>query len=164
MPSVNVLYDTTTGRILAASLGAISPVPAGHAIETKTLDGVSLLFEKRIDPTTLNVIDKDYLEMTPAGTIKIATVPTVVLQKKNGETDAAEDDVDDDEAFSVSTRDADQGFTAPGQLAFFNVLSGALSLGVASLKLAAPPGPAKEVLVFRNDTLRPLFKAVEYVI
>lgn len=164
MPNTQILYDTTTGRILSGNLSTITPVPAGHAVIVKDIDDLTELFEKKIDPLTLNLVNKDFLEFTPDEDLKISTVVNVVIQKKDGTTKESKTDVTDVDAFTVSTRNSDNTFTEPGLLAFFNILSGSLAEGAAQVKLASPAGPDSEVVVFHSEELTPIFRKTTYVI
>jgi hypothetical protein len=163
MPNVNILYNATSGRILSSNLAAIAPIPAGHAITLKSVAEFTSLFDKRIDPVSLALVDKDYLKVGSATTLDIATVATTVFTKQNGETDQLEDDVDDNETVLVSARLEDHSFDESRRKAFFKVLSTALFMGAGQVRVATGLAPGKEMLVFFHDTLRPAFQVFDYV-
>lgn len=163
MVNVNVLYNQTTGRILAAGLNAVSPVPSGFGIVVKDIAPMTGIFDKRINPDTLALVDKDYIKIDSATTVPIATVQTLVFTKRNGETNEMEDDPANSEAVLVSARRSDQAFVESERRAFFNILQTAFALGAAQVKVATGLAPGKETIVLFNDTLSPVFKVVDYV-
>lgn len=162
MVTVNVLYNTTTGRILSAGLTSPSPVPAGHAVVAKTLAAFTELFGKRIDPGTLQIVDKNYLKLDSDDEIGVATVTPALFSKHDGETNDLMGDPGDNEAVLVSARQPDFSFNAAYRRAFFDVDQTALVAGVGQVKLAAGIAPGQEILVVFNDTLAPLFKTLTY--
>lgn len=162
MVTVNILYNTTTGRILSSGLNSPSPVPVGHAVVAKDISALTELFGKRIDPGTLLVVDKDYLKLDSDVELGISTVSPALFSKHDGETNALKGTVGDNEAVVVSARQPDFSFNAAYRRAFFDILQTALVSGVGQVKLAAGMAPGQEILVVFNDTLSPLFKTLTY--
>ncbi len=163
MPNVNILYSASTGRILSANLNAQSPVPAGHAIVVKDVANFPEVWNKRIDPDTLALLDKDFLQVDSATTVPISTVTTSVFTKRDGETEELKDDVLDNEAVLISAREPDGSFNANLRRAFFDVLTTSLTSGAGQVKIATGLAPGQETIVVFNDTLRPVFKTYNYV-
>jgi hypothetical protein len=163
MPNLNLLYNTTSGRILSANLNAQAPIPAGHAIVVKNLENFTEVWSKRIDPSTLAFIDKDYLKITSATTVPISTVTTSVFTKQDGETDELKDDVADNESVLISSRETNGSFNANLRRSFFDVLTTSLVNGAGQVKIATGLAPGKETIVVFNDTLRPVFQTYTYV-
>lgn len=163
MVAVNILFNTTTGRILSANLNAIAPIPAGHAITLKQLESVTALFGKRIDPISLEVKNKHYLKVDSATTVPVATVIPMVFSKHDGEDNSLKNTPADNEAVLVSARQPDYSFNAAFRRAFFDLLQTALVSGVGQVKLACGIAPGKERIVVFNDTLRPVFGSFTYV-
>ena len=163
MPNVNILFNTTTGRILSSNLAAIAPIPVGHAITLKSVAEFTSLFDKRIDPVSLSLVDKDYLLIGSATILDISTVATVVFTKRNGETDELEDDLADNETVLVSVRLTDHSFDEAQRKAFFNVLSTSLFMGAGQVRMATGLAIGKEMIVLFHDTLKPVFKILDYV-
>jgi len=162
MPNVNLLYDTTSGRILSANLNAQSPIPSGHAIVVKNVANFTEVFGKRIRPDTLELVDKDFLRVDSATTVPIATVQTAVFTKRNGETEELMDDVTDSESVLISAREPDGSFNAALRRAFFDVLTTSLVLGAGQVKIATGLAPGQETVVVFNDTLKPAFQGYTY--
>jgi hypothetical protein len=163
MVAVNILYNATTGRILSASLNPISPIPAGHAIDVKTVTSVVEIFDKQIDPVGLPLVRKDFLRLDSAAEIPVATVTTAGWTKRDGATEEAEDDAGDNEAVSISSRQPDYSFDAAKRKAFFDVLQTELFQGAGQVKVASGLAPGSEILVAFSDTLSPLFRKLAYV-
>lgn len=163
MPNVNILYNTTSGRILSADLNAQTPIPAGHAIVVKSLANFSEVWNKRIDPSTLALIDKDFLKVDSLTTVPISTVTTCVFTKHDGETEELKDDPTDSEAVLVSAREPDGSFNANLRRAFFDVLTTSLVNGAGQVKIATGLAPGKETVVVFSDTLKPVFQTYTYV-
>ena len=163
MPPVNILYDSTTGRILSANLAVITPVPAGHLTTLKTLANLTDLFEKRIDPTPIDLLDKNFIQLDSAPTVPAATVQTIVFTKRDGETQELLDDPSDNDTILVSARKADLTFDEADRRVFFDVLQTALVEGAGQVKGAVGLAPGSETIVFFNDTLTPLFQKFNYV-
>jgi hypothetical protein len=163
MVPVNILYNTVTGRILSASLNVISPIPFGHAIVVKTLEGVSAVYGKRIEPVGQELKNKHYLKVDSATTVPVATVIPTVFSKHDGETNALKNTVGDNEIVQVSARQPDYSFNAAFRRAFFDILQTALVSGVGQVKLACGVAPGKERIVIFNDTLKPVFGSFTYV-
>lgn len=163
MVNVNVLYSDLTGRILATSLNSFGSVPSGFSVVVKDVTPMTGTFDKRIDPSTLALVDKDFIQVDSAKLVPIATVQTLVFTKRNGETNALEGDPGDNETVLVSARQSDQSFNEAARRAFFNVLQTPFSLGAAQVKVATGLAPGKETIVLYNDTLRPSFQVLDYV-
>jgi hypothetical protein len=163
MVPVNILYNTTTGRILSANLNVIAPIPAGHAIVVKILEGVTAVFGKRIEPVGEALLNKHYLKVDSLTTVPVATVIPTVFSKHDGETNALKGTVADNESVTVSARQQDYSFNAAFRRAFFDVLQTALVSGVGQVKLACGVAPGRERIVIFNDTLKPVFGSFTYV-
>lgn len=163
MVPVNILYSTTTGRILSASLNVIAPIPFGHAIVVKTLESVTAIFGKRIEPVGQGLKNKHYLKVDSATTVPVATVIPTVFSKHDGEDNSLKNTVGDNEAVQVSARQPDYSFNAAFRRAFFDLLQTALVSGVGQVKLACGVAPGNERIVIFNDTLRPVFGSFTYV-
>lgn len=162
MITANVLYNTTTGRILSAGLISPSPVPVGHAVTAKSIAALTDLFNKRIDPGTLQIVDKNYLKLDSATTVGIGTVSAELFSKHDGTLKTLMGSPGDNEAVQVSARQPDFSFNAAFRRAFFDILQTALVSGVGQVKLAAGLAPGNEILVVFNDTLTPIFKQLTY--
>jgi len=162
MVSVNILYNTATGRILYAGLNSPSPVPAGYGVVVKDMNPFTGIFGKRIRPTTLDLVDKDYLKIDSAIEVPRATVQAVVFTKHDGETNAFMGDPSDNEAVLISARQANQSFSAANRAAFFNLLQTALYSGAGEFRIATGLAPGQETIVVFNDTLRPVFQVYTY--
>jgi hypothetical protein len=163
MVPVNILYHTTTGRIMSASVNAIAPIPLNHAIVVKTLEGVSAVYGKRIEPVGQELKNKHYLKVDSLTTVPIATVIPTVFSKHDGESNALKNTVGDNDAVTVSARQPDYSFNAAFRRAFFDLLQTALISGVGQVKLACGAAPGKERIVIFNDTLKPVFGSFTYV-
>jgi hypothetical protein len=163
MVPVNILYNTTTGRILSASVNAIAPIPVGHAIVVKTLEGVTAVYGKRIEPVGQELKNKHYLKVDSLTTVPVATVIPTVFSKHDGESNALKNTVGDNESVQVSARQPDYSFNAAFRRAFFDLLQTALISGVGQVKLACGAAPGKERIVIFNDTLKPVFGSFTYV-
>lgn len=163
MVAVNILFEDGTGRILSANLADIAPIPAGHSITQKTLDNITDLFEKRIDPPSLALVDKDFLQIDSVTAIPISTVTTAVFTKRDGETNELLDGAEDDDTVQVSARRSDQFFDAADRKAFFDVLQTDLFEGAGQVKLASGLAPGLETVVLFSDRLTPVFKVFQYV-
>jgi hypothetical protein len=162
MVAVNILYNSTTGRILSASLNLISPIPAGHAIDVKTVGSVAEIFDKQIDPVGLPLVRKDFLRLDSSPELEVSQVVTSVWTKRDGATEVAEDDAEDNETVLISARQEDFSFDAAKRRAFFDVLQTSLFQGAGQVKVAAGLAPGSELLVVFNDTLSPIFKKLTY--
>lgn len=162
MVSVHILYNTTTGRILSAGLIAPSPVPVGHAIVVKSLEGVTAVYGKRVEPVGQELKNKHYLKVDSATTVPVATVIPTVFSKHDGESNALKNTVGDNESVTVSARQSDYSFNAAFRRAFFDILKTALVSGVGQVKLACGVAPGKERIIIFNDTLRPVFGSFTY--
>lgn len=163
MVNVNVLYNTTTGRILAAGLNSPSPVPAGHAVIVRDVTPFQSLFNKRVDPASSNLVDKDYLKVDSATSVPRSTVQVVTFSKHDGETNVLKGTPSDNEAVTISARQANQSFVEAGRAAFFNILQTALSSGAGQFRVATGVAPGQETIVVFNDTLRPVFQVFTYL-
>lgn len=163
MVTVNILYNTTTGRILSANLGAIAPVPAGHALLAKELEGISRTFDMKIEFPTLNLVAKDYVKVDSAVEVPVSNVVTVVVTKRNGETDELMDDPTDNELLQISARKDDMSFDEASRKAFFNRLTSQMTNGAGDLRVATGVAPGRETIVFFHDTLKPAFQVFTYV-
>lgn len=162
MINVNVLYNTTTGRILLAKQGAIAPTPGGFAILAVSLVSMGDVFGKKVDTVGLTLVPKDYLEVVSPTDLDIATVQTIVFQKKNGVSAAAMVGLSDDEPFRVSTREPDYSLNMDVSSTFFDTKSGLLENGAGQVKMATSLAIGQQVLVVWNDTLEPAFTPVNY--
>lgn len=162
MVAVNVLYNTTSGRILSASAGLISPIPAGHAIVTRTIDSVSDIFDKKIDPVGLPLVRKDFLELDSATELETAIVSTAVFTKHDGATEAAKNDPSDNEVVLISARQPDFSYSASKRRAFFDFLQTQLFHGAGQVKVATGLANGSELFVAFNDTLSPIFQTLIY--
>lgn len=163
MPTINILFENGSGRILSANLATITPIPAGHTITTKTLDKLTDLFEKRIDQPSLDLVDKNFLQIDSDILLPIEAVRTVVFTKRDGETKELLDDVLDNDTILISARSSDQTFDEDDRQAFFEVLQTALLQGAGQVKIATGLAPGKETIVLFNDTLTPVFQVLDYV-
>jgi hypothetical protein len=162
MVSVNILYNTTTGRILSASLNTISPIPAGHAIDVKPVDGVTDIFDKKLD-SALQLVRKDFMRYDSPAELQTATVSTAVWTKRDGATQEHMDDPSDDEVATISARQPNFSFDAAKRKAFFDVLQPQMFQGAGQVKIASGLSPGQELFVAFNDTLSPIFKVLSYV-
>lgn len=162
MPNVNLLYSTSTGRILSGNLNSPSPAPSGHAVVVKEVANFTEIWGKRVDPDTLALVDKDYLQVDSATTVPISTVTTCVFTKRNGETNALEGDPSDSETVVISVREPDGSFNADLRRAFFDVLTTTLESGAGQVKIATGLAPGSETVVLFHDTLKPVFQTYNY--
>jgi len=163
MVNVNVLYNTTTGRILMAGMNSPSPVPAGYAIVSRDVEPFQGIFGKRVDLATSNLVDKDYLQVDSATSVGRSTVQTVVFTKRDGETNALRGTPADNEAVLLSARQPNQSFSQANRSAFFNILQTALVSGAGQFRIATGVAPGQETIVVFNDTLRPAFQVFTYL-
>ena len=163
MPVVNIVFEDGSGRILSANIGTITPIPVGHTLTTKTIDSIPAICEKRINPSTLNLVDKDRLQIDSDTTVNFNTVITTVFTKRDGETNELLDDVTDNDTIQISSRKDDLTFKEVERKAFFDVLQTALLQGAGQVRIATGAAPGKETIVLFNDGLTPVFETFIYV-
>lgn len=162
MVTANILYDTATGRILMAGLNSPSPVPTGFNVAVKEVPSVVNVFGKRLRPGTLELVNKDYINVDSATSVLRSTVQTVVFTKRDGETSAVMGNPTDNEAVLLSARQANQSFSQANRAAFFNILQTALVSGAGEFRIATGVAPGQETIVIFNDTLTPAFQIFTY--
>lgn len=163
MTVAQILYNTTTGRILSSSLGTISVVPAGHAVIARDVASFTGLSQKQVSLSTLQPVDMDYLEIDGGTEFPIATVQGVGFTKRNGETNALMAMPTDNETVRIGLRQPDESyFFNLDQEAFLDVESVQLVDGAGSVKVATGVAPGNEVLVLHHDTLVPVFARITY--
>jgi len=162
MVSVNILYNTTTGRILSAGPAVITPIPAGHSIVSRTVDSVSDIFDKKIDPVGLPLVLKDFLRLDSPVELETAIVSTAVFTKHDGATEEAKDDPSDNETVLISARQPDFSYSTQKRRAFFDFLQTQLFQGAGQVKVATGLANGTELFVAFNDTLSPVFKQLTY--
>lgn len=162
MVNYNILFNTTTGRIQTANLASPTPIPVGFAITVKDVPEAADLFNKRINPSNLKLVNKDALELESDPVVSIATVNTMAFTKRDGETQELKGDVTDNEAVTIAAREGDLTFPVQ-EKSFFDVLATALVSGAGQVKVASALAPGTQTLVVHNDTLKPLFKTLTFV-
>lgn len=162
MTNVNIVYDSVSGRILTAKVDPVSPLPSGHSVVVKDVAKLGDLLGKRIDPGPQALVDKNYLQLDSSATVPVSSVTTSVFTKRNGETNALMGGASDNETVQISARKTDYSFKAEDRQAFFDVLSTALVQGAGQVKVASGLAPGLEILVVHHDTLKPLFKTLQY--
>lgn len=163
MANINIIYNTTTGRILSASLTAIAPVPSGYDVTVKDIPGITSLFEKRINPTSLDLEDKDFLQLDSSAEIPVSTVSSVVFTKRDGETSELKDDPADNESVTIGTRKSDLSFKDSERIAFLDRYATQLVQGAGEAKLASGAAASSETLIVHHEDLTPIVETISYV-
>ncbi len=163
MVNVNIMYDTTSGRILNANLGPITPIPVGFAVLVKDVSNIGNLFDKKIRFPDLALVDKDTIKYESAEELSIGQVLAAAFTKRNGETEELMDDATDDEEILFSLREPNLTFDSTVVKSFLESQKTSLVQGAGQVKIAASLAPGGQALVFFNDTLKPLFQQLTYV-
>ena len=163
MVTANILFNTTTGRILMAGLNPPSPIPDGYAVLAKDVEPFIAIFGRRVNPDTLQLVRKDYIKVENATSVPKSSVQVVVFAKRDGETNELKGTPSDNEAVTLSARQPNQSFSQDGRIAFFNILQTALVSGAGQFRLATGVAPGQETIVIFNDTLKPAFQLYTYL-
>lgn len=163
MVNVNILYDTASGRIHNANLGAITPIPVGFAVLVKDVASIANLFDKKIRIPDLALVDKDFLKYEGDPEITAGVVVTSSFTKRNGETEELLGGATDNEEILFSLREPDLSFDASIVKSFLESQKTSLVQGAGQVKLAASLAPGGQALVLFNDRLKPLFQQLTYV-